>query len=692
VRTANVEKVLISNFDTDTTKVLSVDASLFDGVTTVGLSASGANGDTAFTNMLSMMNAEMNGGADLTMTYHASTVTGAADVQNLLVQNTTGAFTANSVETINITSSLLNNTLSSVTADAATKITVAGDKNLIITGEIEATVANIATIDASALTGNLTIRNDNTTTNATLGSGDDVYRTDAAVADTYKVDGGAGEDEIEVDAGTVLDTALETARYVNFEAVQLNNVGAASANVNQNMALLSGIDTMTVKAQDSTDGNADAVMNSTFTNVVDGSTIKLEALSTAENGHSFTVGVTAQSAADNLTNSLNVVMGTATAASGATVIAATNAKAFTTLTAQNAETITITSQGGANSMGSVTSADLTTLNVLGSQTLTVGNIASATKLATVDASGMTSTAALVMGGTNASTTAGTYTGTANADTLVGGSKADTMNGGAGIDTMTGGAGANVINGEAGNDIITGGATAAETLNGGAGNDDIRFATANFTSEDTVSGGDGVDEITMSNAATVVDADFTNVTGVEKFTLEAAATDVDLGVLADAAGVRTVVSTAGAVNDDINMVKDFASDVTIQIGQGNDTITAAATYAGAMTVDLSTLGDADDLDGSDTITGGAGNDTLLIKATGTTVTAVELAAVSKVETFKISNDASTGDIVLADGNIAAGATLTVDGTSIISDGLVLTVTGTNETNGTLKVLGGVGADV
>ena len=30
-----------------------------------------------------------------------------------------------------------------------------------------------------------------------------MYRTDSAVAATYTVDGGAGEDEIEVDAGTV---------------------------------------------------------------------------------------------------------------------------------------------------------------------------------------------------------------------------------------------------------------------------------------------------------------------------------------------------------------------------------------------------------------------------------------------------------------------------------------------------------
>ena len=112
----------------------------------------------------------------------------------------------------------------------------------------------------------------------------------------------------------------------------------------------------------------------------------------------------------------------------------------------------------------------------------------------------------------------------------------------------------------------------------------------------------------------------------------------------------------------------------------------------MTIDLSTLGDADDLDGNDTLTGGAGSDTLLIKATGTAVTAVELAAVSKIETFKIANDATTNTITLADGNIAAGATLTIDGTAIISDGKVLTVVGSNETNGTMKVLGGAGADV
>jgi Ca2+-binding RTX toxin-like protein len=111
----------------------------------------------------------------------------------------------------------------------------------------------------------------------------------------------------------------------------------------------------------------------------------------------------------------------------------------------------------------------------------------------------------------------------------------------------------------------------------------------------------------------------------------------------------------------------------------------------MTVDLSTLGDVDDLDNNDTITGGAGSDTLLLKATGTAVTAANIVGVTKIETIKISNDLTTGAINLNDANIADGATLTVDGTAIISDGNVLTVVGTNETNGSLTVLGGAGAD-
>jgi Ca2+-binding RTX toxin-like protein len=687
VQTFNVEKVLVSNFDTDTAKTFTVDTAIMSGVETVGLAASGANGDTKFSGMLSMVDATMTGAGDLTLTYDASTVIGTADSQSLTLANSSGAFTAASVETVSIASTLVANTISTLTADSATTVEVTGDKDLTITAELSSAVANIKTVSASAFTGDLTIENDNTTTNATLGSGDDVYKTGAAVAATYKVDGGAGTDEISVTAATVLDTALETARYVNFEQMQINNVAATSATFDQDMSLLSSINTVTVVAQDTAVNGADATHDSTLTNVVDGTTIQLESLSTAETAKKLTVAVTAQHATDVTTNTMNVVMGTALAASGATVLVATNAKTFATLTANNAETISILSQGGANTLGTLTSTDMTTLNVTGNKDFSVGNIGSATKLATVDASGMTGAAKFVMGGTNASTTAGTYTGSANADTLVGGSKADTLTGGAGDDTLTGGGGDDTINGGDGDDTFEDSA-GDETRSGGGGKDNFKFATANFTAKDTVAGGDGADTITITNGATVIDTDFTNVTSVETLSLAGAGTDIDVGVLASASGLTTVVATATGASD-VNVVKDFSGDLTVKISDDADTITAAATYAGSLTI---AVDDVDSITLADTFTGGAGADTLNLKLTGTTLTSGELVAVTGIETFLVTNNATSGAITLNDANIADGKALTVDGTAIVSDDKVLTLVGSNETNGSLTVLGGAGDDV
>jgi len=87
VQTTDVEKILVSNFDTNTNAngITSVATDLMTGVTTVGLSASSATGDTTFTGMKTFVDAEMkNGSGDLTLTYNgAQVVTGTADAQNL---------------------------------------------------------------------------------------------------------------------------------------------------------------------------------------------------------------------------------------------------------------------------------------------------------------------------------------------------------------------------------------------------------------------------------------------------------------------------------------------------------------------------------------------------------------------------------------------------------------------------------
>jgi hypothetical protein len=89
IQGTGIETITLSNFDTDATGTTTFDTTLLnDSLVTVGLSASSATGDTAFTGMTSVVGAQMkNGSADLTMTYSAAAVAGTADTQTLAVSN-----------------------------------------------------------------------------------------------------------------------------------------------------------------------------------------------------------------------------------------------------------------------------------------------------------------------------------------------------------------------------------------------------------------------------------------------------------------------------------------------------------------------------------------------------------------------------------------------------------------------------
>ncbi len=92
---------MVTNFDLNATGSTTVDTALMTGVEKVGLGASSATGDTIFTGMTAIKDAQMaNGSADLTLTYTAGT-TGTADVQNLSLSAVSGgSFSASGVETI----------------------------------------------------------------------------------------------------------------------------------------------------------------------------------------------------------------------------------------------------------------------------------------------------------------------------------------------------------------------------------------------------------------------------------------------------------------------------------------------------------------------------------------------------------------------------------------------------------------
>ena len=124
------------------------------------------------------------------MTYVATAVAGAADTQNVTISNiSAGTFTANGAETIAITTSLAKSTLTNVSSDAMTKLTIAGDQALTIS-----TALTTTTIDASASTGgvNLTL-GANAAHVVTGGSGADTINAGTTLASGDTISGGAGD-------------------------------------------------------------------------------------------------------------------------------------------------------------------------------------------------------------------------------------------------------------------------------------------------------------------------------------------------------------------------------------------------------------------------------------------------------------------------------------------------------------------
>jgi hypothetical protein len=244
VQTNAVENIHVTNFDTNGTGTTTIDTSLMSGVESVGLAASSATGDTAFSNLTAIKNAKMlNGSADLTLTYVAGT-TGTADVQNLAVSAASaGSFSANGVETVAVTNSLTANTLTNITGSTLKAITVTGDQNFTMTG-----TTTIKGIDASANTGKTSLVLGAATHTVTTGAGDDTIDIGANLSAADKIQGGAGTDTLKVEtAGTLngmasaTDVTAEFAQSGGFENIEVAASGTATLNIKD----IAGVETVT---------------------------------------------------------------------------------------------------------------------------------------------------------------------------------------------------------------------------------------------------------------------------------------------------------------------------------------------------------------------------------------------------------------------------------------------------------------
>jgi len=228
-------------------------------------------------------------------------------------------------------------------------------------------------------------------------------------------------------------------------------------------------------------------------------------------------------------------------------------------------------------------------------------------------------------------------------------------GGAGNDTITGGAKADTFHLEKGGN---------DTALGGGGNDTFYLGSA-FTRDDAVDGG----------------------TGHNTVVLEGMGDDAISFTAATMTGIETLVLGAG----------HFYTLTT-----NNATVAAGAT----LTVDATALGSGDPLifngsnetDGNfvfafgsgftstDTLTGGAGNDTLAL--TGGDDILFGAGQLTSIETLMLSGGGY--DITTNDGNVATGATLTVDASALTGTN-ALTFDGSAENGGFYTITGGAGDD-
>jgi len=354
VDTDNVEKVLVSNYETSTSLNSIISGSLFDSsIATVGLSSSSASGDTTFTGLTKKVDAEMrNGAADLTITYDSSVLSGSSDVQNLTLSAVTaGTFGAGGAETIAITTETAKSKLTDISSSGLKTLKISGDQAFEV-----ATALATKTIDASGSTGAVTLQLGSADQTVTGGSGDDVIDGNTVVTKADTIKGGAGTDTLKLSVGNATidgESTDELAKVSEFEIVDI-----ASTNDNATLeldTLWTGLTDVVAAANVKTYELTTAV-NSTaivFTlNGVEYTTAATDGSATNAEGATLVAGV------------INAVSGfTATASSATVTITNTSAKS---------DPIEISAPTGGNTAATISAySDVTFSDASGSETVTI---------------------------------------------------------------------------------------------------------------------------------------------------------------------------------------------------------------------------------------------------------------------------------------------------------------------------------
>jgi len=760
---SGIEKVLVASNETEAGTDLTIDlANAGSDLTTVGTYASTAEGDLTISNVGKVVNIEAVGKGDLTVSYATGVTSGSADSQTITLSgvgtsNTSrSTITSSGIETVNLVSTGSTNNVT-LTDTSLKTLNISGDKAVTIG---QASTA-LTTIDASAATGAVTIDSlGGSNITITGGTGNDNLRIDGSTITTAdSINLGTGTNTLTLTAASNISSAANGAvvsGVTNLYGYRVaSGVGDETTDVDdltvtQNVSYVSGVTAVGVSTYSITDtaNDDDAVIVAGGVNFsgltaavtdlnISGLSFTAYDSDEEESTGGLTFTATVAMGTDTLADSINVTLGTSSAA--ALTTSGDNTSVLN-VSAADYETITINSQGAANTINTLTVSDLATLTINASKALTISDISGeGSAFKTINASGSTADVSL---GTNGLGAAGTVLGGAGNDTLQGSSVSDSMSGGAGNDSLTGGGGNDTIYGDAGNDIITGG-SGNDKLYGGDGNDTLVGSTGNDTfdmgagddyvvatgssadadtisninSYDVLTGGDGVDTVYVTGAlesgeSATLDLNdttltqFAGVTTMEKilvgYTNDASESDVTytvevgdvlLGSFGNSLTVAFEGSTTSGYNSgtrsysvavDASAVLNSSSTVTASapsgraitytVGNGIDKIT------GSTAADTITITNNIFLSATDVIKGGAHNDTLkFTDSVGGSISTDKLSAASSVETISIDSADASGE-----GNYTFTLTDAIVGANYNTSSNKFTVTRAADEDGYTKV--------
>jgi len=442
--TDSIETVHVSNFETDAAgggarnTVTTIDATLMTGLTEVGLSASAAEGDTKFDNVLNIVDVAMqNGAGDLQVAYVAGVTTGTQS-QNIALSNVSaGTLAIAGVENLNITSGLVKSTLTALTDANMKSITVTGSTDLKITNALDfaadltgVTGATDGTIDASDFTGKLNVTVTADEHSITGGSGNDTFNMAGTLNGYDKVVGGDGLDTLTMDAATI---TTQFTGVSGIETVAFNDTSTAYSIASNK--LNGDVSQILLSVKDDTiDGNETAFA---VTGYDESETVWINRQDfdlDLDDAPSVTITSTTDTAEDTVNVKLYGIGLNGDDGAGV----ASDEFGIGTLDVSNYETVNIDSSKTtgltANELIAVTASSATSVNLTGAAALTIGSLTLNAKATSVDASAMTGALTAAIGANNATykmpSVSSTLTFGANLnnkDTVIGGAgKADSV--------------------------------------------------------------------------------------------------------------------------------------------------------------------------------------------------------------------------------------------------------------------------